>query len=85
MLFATPVSAFAVVYAVFALGRVSTIALLPAALVPSQTRKGQRTSKDGEVMDTTQTLTVNGAADEQHSAVRSVVLHLLPGALMVAF
>ncbi len=36
-------------------------------------------------MDTTQTLTVNGAADEQHSAVRSVVLHLLPGALMVAF
>jgi hypothetical protein len=85
LLFATPVSTFAVVYAVFALGRVSALALLPAVLVPSQTRKGQRTSKDGEVMDTTQTLTVNGAADEQHSAVRSVVLHLLPGALMVAF
>ena len=36
-------------------------------------------------MDTTQTLTGNGASDEQHSVARSVVLHLLPGALMVAF
>ena len=32
-----------------------------------------------------QTLTGKGIADEQHSLARTLVLHLLPGALMVAF
>lgn len=36
-------------------------------------------------MDTAKKSNEDGAADEQHSVARSVVLHLLPGALLVAF
>ena len=36
-------------------------------------------------MGTSQTSSGKGVADEQHSLARTVVLHLLPGALMVAF
>jgi membrane protease YdiL (CAAX protease family) len=36
-------------------------------------------------MGTSKTSTGKGIADEQHSLARTVVLHLLPGALMVAF
>ena len=36
-------------------------------------------------MGTSQTLIGKGIADEQHSLARTVMLHLLPGALMVAF
>jgi len=36
-------------------------------------------------MGTPQILTGKGIADEQHSLARTLVLHLLPGALMVAF
>ena len=36
-------------------------------------------------MGTSQTLTGKGIADEQHSLTPTVVLHLLPGVLMVAF
>jgi uncharacterized protein len=36
-------------------------------------------------MGTPQILTGKGIADEQHSLARTVVLHLLPGVLMVAF
>ena len=36
-------------------------------------------------MGPSQTLSGKGIADEQHSLARAVVLHLLPGVLMVAF
>ena len=36
-------------------------------------------------MDTSRTSTGKGVADRQHSVARTVVLHLLPGVLMVAF
>ncbi len=36
-------------------------------------------------MDTSQRLTSKGVADGQHSLARTLVLHLLPGILMVAF
>lgn len=36
-------------------------------------------------MGTTQTLTGKGVADGQHSLVRTLVLHLLPGALLTLF
>ncbi len=36
-------------------------------------------------MDTSRTSTGKGIADGQHSLARTVVLHLLPGVLMVAF
>ena len=36
-------------------------------------------------MGTSQTSSGKGVADEQHSIARTLVLHLLPGALMVAF
>jgi membrane protease YdiL (CAAX protease family) len=42
-------------------------------------------SQEGGVMDATQTLSGKGIADKQHSIARTLVLHLLPGVLMVAF